>query len=347
VRRPDIADLVMIAARVLDVDPSVALDMVELPAAEAALAGARRCGGRDPAQRAAAMLMGLVQHRPLPRANQRLALLAALGLLAERGYDLDLEPPTAARDLFSEIATGEIDQAAVTAWIASRLRARDAGCPPKETSMLERITGRRRHEPGPAGHPFSRFTKRARHVVELAQEEARLLGHNYVGTEHLLLGLLQERDGVAARALEQVGMTVEGVRSEVEAIVGRGSYTPSGAIPFTPRAKKVLGLAVREARRLSHRYVGTEHVLLGLLREGEGLAAMVLTRSRADRSHLVEAVMQILGGPSLAAAERRELIMTELAAVFDENQRLHAENDRLRALLREHGIEPDAESRSA
>src|ERR1035438_636575 len=117
---------------------------------------------------------------------------------------------------------------------------------------------------------FERFTDRARRVVVLAQEEARMLNHNYIGTEHLLLGLIHEGEGVAAKVLESMGISLEAVRQQVEEIVGRGKDAPSGHIPFTPRAKKVLELSLREAQILGHNYIGTEHILLGLIREGEG-----------------------------------------------------------------------------
>ena len=129
---------------------------------------------------------------------------------------------------------------------------------------------------------FERFTDRARRVVVLAQEEARMLNHNYIGTEHLLLGLIHEGDGVAAKALESLGVSLEAVRAQVEEIIGQGQEAPSGHIPFTPRAKTVLELSLRESRQLGHDYIGTEHILLGLLREGEGVAAQVLVRLGAD-----------------------------------------------------------------
>ena len=116
---------------------------------------------------------------------------------------------------------------------------------------------------------FERFSQRARRVVVLAQEEARMLDHNYIGTEHILLGLIREGEGVAGRALESLGISLEAVRQQVEQIIGRGQQAPSGHIPFTPRAKKVLELALREAQQLGHNYIGTEHILLGLIREGE------------------------------------------------------------------------------
>ena len=129
---------------------------------------------------------------------------------------------------------------------------------------------------------FERFTDRARRVVVLAQEEARMLNHDYIGTEHILLGLIREGDGVAAKALESLGISLEAVRQQVEEIIGRGQQAPSGHIPFTPRAKKVLELSLREALQLGHNYIGTEHILLGLIREGEGVAAQVLVKLGAD-----------------------------------------------------------------
>jgi ATP-dependent Clp protease ATP-binding subunit ClpA len=144
---------------------------------------------------------------------------------------------------------------------------------------------------------FERFTGRARHAVVLAQEEARRLHHNYIGTEHILLGLLGEPDGLAARTLESFGLSLDGARREVAAIVSPGTAAPSGHIPFTPRAKKTLELALREALQLSHNYIGTEHVLLGLMREGEGVAAQVL-RQHGDLLAIRTAVLDLLATSS-------------------------------------------------
>ena len=143
---------------------------------------------------------------------------------------------------------------------------------------------------------FERFTDRARRVVVLAQEEARLLNHNYIGTEHILLGLIHEGEGVAAKALESLSISLEGVRAQVEEIIGQGGSSPSGHIPFTPRAKKVLELSLREALQLGHNYIGTEHILLGLIREGEGVAAQVLVKLGADLSRVRQQVIQLLSG---------------------------------------------------
>jgi len=145
---------------------------------------------------------------------------------------------------------------------------------------------------------FERFTDRARRVVVLAQEEARMLNHNYIGTEHILLGLIHEGEGVAAKALESLGISLEAVRQQVEEIIGQGQQAPSGHIPFTPRAKKVLELSLREALQLGHNYIGTEHILLGLIREGEGVAAQVLVKLGADLNRVRQQVIQLLSGYS-------------------------------------------------
>ncbi|MDP3631307.1 MAG: ATP-dependent Clp protease ATP-binding subunit [Actinomycetota bacterium] len=143
---------------------------------------------------------------------------------------------------------------------------------------------------------FERFTEKARRVVVYAQEEARMLNQNYIGTEHLLLGLIREQDGIAAKALESLSISLEDVHQQVEELIGRGTYVPTGHIPFTPRAKKVLELSLREALQLGHNYIGTEHILLGLIREGEGVAAQVLLNLGADLEKVRSAVIQLLSG---------------------------------------------------
>ncbi|MGL4742896.1 MAG: Clp protease N-terminal domain-containing protein, partial [Dermatophilaceae bacterium] len=143
---------------------------------------------------------------------------------------------------------------------------------------------------------FERFTDRARRVVVLAQEEARGLNHNYIGTEHILLGLIHEGEGVASKALESLGISLEAVREQVQEIIGQGQQAPTGHIPFTPRAKKVLELSLREALQLGHNYIGTEHILLGLIREGEGVAAQVLVKLGADLSRVRQQVIQLISG---------------------------------------------------
>jgi ATP-dependent Clp protease ATP-binding subunit ClpC len=143
---------------------------------------------------------------------------------------------------------------------------------------------------------FERFTDRARRVVVLAQEESRMLNHNYIGTEHILLGLIHEGEGVAAKALQALGISLEEIRSQVEEIIGRGEHAAAGHIPFTPRAKKILELSLRESLQLGHNYIGTEHILLGLVREGEGVGAQVLMKHGADLDRVRNEVIRLLQG---------------------------------------------------
>jgi ATP-dependent Clp protease ATP-binding subunit ClpC len=190
---------------------------------------------------------------------------------------------------------------------------------------------------------FERFTDRARRVVVLAQEEARMLNHNYIGTEHILLGLIHEGEGVAAKALESLGISLEAVRQQVEEIIGQGQQAPSGHIPFTPRAKKVLELSLRESRQLGHDYIGTEHILLGLIREGEGVAAQVLVKLGGDLNRVRQQVIQLLHGyrgeadpAAPAAGPRQRGLPQEIIAA-----RLHAIGARLSAVEQRTGTGPD------
>jgi ATP-dependent Clp protease ATP-binding subunit ClpA len=155
---------------------------------------------------------------------------------------------------------------------------------------------------------FERFTNRARHVVVLSQEEARRLQHNYIGTEHILLGLVAESGGIASRVLDRFGITLDGTRGEVKSMIGIGRAKPSGHIPFTPRAKKVLELGLREALQLHHNFIGTEHILLGLIREGEGVGAQIIRHHCADLAEVRMAVLDLAAaGPTEAAKGRRWL----------------------------------------
>ena len=397
----EVADLVVIASRTLGLDTGRVLDLLDVTAAEHALAQARP--GSEPgdlATQAAALLDALVRQRPLRRGNQQVALVAMLQFLALNGWEVDLNPPGRVAAVVADVAAGALGTETLAGWLAPRLRPSGrAGARVKEAPMrrmlplaekIRKATMRTQ----PKGM-FQRFTDRARRAVHLAQEEARLLCHNYVGTEHLLLGLLFEGEGVAAKALESLSISREDVRGQVEEIIGRGQSPPiAGHIPFTPRAKKVLELSLREALALGHHYIGTEHLLLGLLREGEGVAAQVLVRLGAAHAQVRERVLDLLDGEcgqagpqaqlvadladaveqlaqvrrhkeaafdagdldSAAALRDRErrLLASQLRleqqltvgvsgqAIIDENQQLHRELDRLRDLLRQHGIEPDA-----
>ncbi len=188
---------------------------------------------------------------------------------------------------------------------------------------------------------FERFTDRAQRVIVLAQEEARAFDHDYVGTEHILLGLVHEGEGVAAKALESLGIGPDVVRQRIEEIIGRGQEPPTGHIPFTPQAKKVMELSLREALRLGHNYIGTEHILLGLIREGDGVAARVLVMLGADLDRVRRQVMKLLHGrqadePGPAGPAERELRL--LPAV---QARLEAIERRLAAIEQRAGTGPD------
>jgi prophage maintenance system killer protein len=400
----EVADLIVIASRTLQLDTDRVFDLLDLTAADHALDEARSdAGSDDPAGRAAWLLHALVRQQPLRRGNQQVALAAMLQFLALNGWDVDLDPPEAIRTVVAELEAGTLDVGDVTDWLAPRLRLDDpAATCAKEAPMrrwlplvaeMKLATLRKQ----PRGM-FRRFTDRARRAVQLAQEEARLLNHNYVGTEHLLLGLLGEGEDVAAKALESLGISIEAVRAQVEELIGHGERAPAGHLPFTPRAKKALELSLREALRLGHNYIGTEHLLLGLAREREGVAAEMLIGFGAGHARLRDQVLQLLTGEGeqtgawtrlvrmtvpaelhdyndkiaqvrreketaidardfgAAAAlrdrekqlladklgrEREWLAGVDMQAVITENQRVHHEVERLRGLLRQHGIEPN------
>jgi len=318
---------------------------------------------------------------------------------------MDPDPAEDVAAMVTGLTAGTLDAKDAADWLAPRLRpGGGAGARMKEAPMRDRpalplaVRIRRATTRTRPKDLFTRFTDRARRVVVLAQDEARDLGHGSVGTEHLLLGLLAEGEGVAALALESLGISLEEARDRVEGIADRGQHTPSGHIPFTPRAKKVLELSLREALQLGHDYIGTEHILLGLIREDDGIPAQVLAGQGASYALVRERVVALLtgryeqadpktrlvrlpvpagladvteqlrqvqrqktaafekgdheGAAALRAREkqlRAEKLRLEqewaagvdVRAVIAENQRVHRELDRLRDLLRQHGIEPD------
>jgi prophage maintenance system killer protein len=403
----EVADLVVIASRTLGLDTGLVLDLLDPAAAERALARTRPGGEPgDPAGRAAALLQALVRERPLRRGNQQVALAATLQFLALNGWDIDPDPQIAG--LVTGLAAGTLDAQAAAAWLEPRLRsaARVKEAPMRQRRPLaEKIKMATMRTP-PRGM-FHRLTDRARRAVHLAREEALLLRHDQVGTEHLLLGLLYEGEGVAAHVLESLGISPQDVRGQVDEIIGPGQSAPRGDIPFTPAARRVLRLSLQESLRLGHRYIGTEHLLLGLLGEAEGVAAQVLNRLGADQARVRDRTLDLLAGRrgqagprpepaasadaeapeapvvpadlarateqlaqlrqqkhaaldagDLAAAaalrdRERKLLADKLRlehrwtagldvqAIIADNQRLRRELDRLRDLLRQHGIEPD------
>ncbi len=378
----EVADLVVIASRTLGLDTGQVLDLLDVAAAEQALARARPGSDPgDPATPAAALLHALLRLRPLRRGNQQVALAVMLQFLALNGWEMDPDPPGQVAAVVADIAAGTLDTTALAGWLAPRLepsavavaRVKEAARRGRPAMPLAEMIKKATMPRQPKGM-FQRFTDRARRVVVLAQEEARMLRHNYVGTEHLLLGLIHEGEGVAAGALESLGINREAVRQQVEEIIGHGRKPVSGHIPFTPRTKKVLELSLREALALGHHYIGTEHLLLALLREGQGVAAQVLTRLGADHAQvrvadLVDAAERLtqvrqqkeaaFDARDLKAAEalrdrEKQLLADKLRlenqltvgaagqAILGENQRLRHELQRLRDLLRQHGIEPDS-----
>jgi len=239
-----------------------------------------------------------------------------LQFLALNGWEVDPDPPGPVATVVAELAAGMLDVRQIADWFAPRLRpsgraeARAKDEPVRRASALllaerlKRATMRKQ----PTGR-FRRFTDRTRRAVQLAQEEALLLRHNYVGTEHLLLGLLYEGEGVAAKTLDSMGISREDVHGRVGEITGRGQGSGSGHIPFTARAKKVLELSLREALALGHHYIDTEHLLLALLREGQGIAAQVLTELGTDHVQLRERVLGLLTGEC-----EQEDLQSQLAA---------------------------------
>jgi prophage maintenance system killer protein len=401
----EVADLVIIAGRTLGLDTGDVLDLLDPQAAARALNLARsEIDACDQAGSAGALLRALVRERPLRIGNEQVALVAMLQFLALNGRDVDLEPPGQVRDMVADLAAGTVDAAEVASWLAPRLRLRERHAvalkeepmPERQATPLTELLRRATMRGQPKGM-FQRFTDRARRVVQLAKEEAWLLRHNYLGTEHLLLGLLYEGDGVAAQALISLGVSLDDVRARVEEVIGRGDGPVQADVPFTPRSRKVLELSLREAMRLGHHYIGTEHILLGLLREGEGVGAQILTDLGADHARVMAHVIDLLNqreqtqrethlvrmampAELIEAAERLDEIRQRKQAAFDagdldqaavlrdtesrlladklrlerqltagtdlqtviaENESMHREIDRLRDLLRQHGIDPD------
>ena len=338
----DLPGLILVAARTLDLDQREVLELADLDAAETVVAEARSC--RGPEEAAAQLLYGLVRLRVFGPRSAEVALVAALQVLALNGRDPgDLGPAAEVRGLLAGIPTGHVGTAQLVAWLGGRT-GQAAG---HGKGRLPWRQARDRAE----GTIFERFTQGAGTAVTLAQDEARQLGHQWIGTEHLLLGLLRERDGVAARVLVERGITLQRARAEVERIAGARAGERQGQIPYAPRAKKVLELSLREAERLHHDRIGTEHILLGLLREGEGVAAKVLVDAGINLGDLRDGVTRLLRfttGPMAGRGVAREQLIGEITALFDRVEHLRAEITRLRSLLLQHGIEPDGgASRSA
>ncbi|MGO9221676.1 MAG: Clp protease N-terminal domain-containing protein [Streptosporangiaceae bacterium] len=304
----DLGALVVIAARALDEDVPVVLDLMDVAAAEAALAEAESAGpgaAGDPAARAAALLTALIQHRPLPRGNQQAAVLATVTFLAVNGWHVDLEPADVTASVVADLAAARRSGADVTAWLSPRISGHYARLtqqeapaktpsPAKEAPMHGWLPSLRHTARRKGVTMFRRFSPQAREVIISAHQEARALRHSYLGTEHVLLGLLRDGDGVAGRALHVLGISAETAREQVLDIIGEGKQEPAGHIPFTPRAKKVMELAVQEAVQFGHLHVGPEHILLGLVREGGGVGWHVLNRLGATVPRIRDQILELV-----------------------------------------------------
>jgi hypothetical protein len=295
----DLGALVVIAGRALGQDTPAVLDLLDVSAAEAALAEAESpAAGSEPAERAAALLGALIRHRPLPRGNDQAAVLATVTFLAVNGWQVDLEPAEDTAAVVADLAAGRRSGADLAAWLSPRISAYPEPAVPlssaKEAPMHGWLPNLRRNPRRKGDQMFRRFSPRAREVVISAQQEARALHHGYIGTEHILLGLLRDRDGVAGRALHVLGISAEAAREQVLDIIGEGNQDLAGHIPLTPRSKKVLELAVREAVHLGHLYVGTEHILLGLVHEGDGVGWHVLHRLGLTVPKVRDQVLQLV-----------------------------------------------------
>jgi hypothetical protein len=322
----DLAGLVLVASRTLGLDEAAVLELADLEAAASVVALARDASG-GPERQAATLLHGLVRRRVFGPRSGEVALVAALQLLSMHGREAgDLGPPTALRERLAGVAGGRVGVDELAAWLEQPTSGRRMGM-------------------------FERFTHPARQTVVLAQEEARRLGHAVVGTEHLLLGLLAVPEGLGARTLAALGIPLDELRVEVEGRIGRGEGAPEGHLPFAPQNKKVLELSLREALQLGHNYIGTEHLLLGLVREGDGVAARVLAGRGAELAAARQEVARQLrlgGDPAAAATPSKEGLVAGIEALYDEIVRLAGEVERLTELLRRHGIKPDeGTSRSA
>ena len=312
----EVADLVLIASRTLGLDAGQVLDLLDPAAAEHALDQARPGSEPgDPATCAAVLLHALVRQRPLRRGNQQVALAAMLQFLALNGQDMDPDPSGPAAAMVTQLAADTLDIKDVADWLAPRLRPSGrAATQVKEAPMRARPAlplAERIKRAAMRTRPkdmFMLFTDQARQVVVLAQHEARGLGHRSVGTEHLLLGLLTEGESVAASALESLGISLEEARDRVEEIAGRGQGAPAGHILFTPRAKKVLEGSLREALQLGHTYIGTEHLLLSLLAEGDAIPAQVLAGRGVADALVRERVVALLTGRHEQADPKTRLV---------------------------------------
>ena len=347
----DLYDVLAVAARVWQVDALTAIRRTDLEAVDRALTAARTAD--DLSAGLAAMLEVFGRDRPFDGGNRLISVAVLLQFAGQNGCDLELEPVDQLDDLLDRVKEGRAAGPEIVELLRRRLRPR-----PMAVSSFSDENQFYSEE----GSMFERFSERARRVMVLAQEEARSLQHDYIGTEHVLIAILEEGDGVAAKVLANLNISAAATRATVLEIVGRGEKSPSGHIPFTPRSKRVLEYSLREAMQLGHNYIGTEHLLLGIIRDGEGVAAQALVKLGADlpkvrqqvcnwleqRQRAQTAVSEFLAedaevssGFSLKMPGRKHHLLSELENLLDENDRLYEQVRRLREKLRRHDIDPD------
>jgi hypothetical protein len=366
-------DVLAVAARVWHCPAAAAIGRTNLDTVDQVLADVRRSDGL--AEAAGVMLAGLIRTRPFDGANRVVTVAVVLQFVALNQADLRLEPVGEWDELLHLVTADAVTPAEITSFVRAHLEPEwgtDEDLRQRldvDLRLEDELTVLARDALWRGEGMFEKFTDRARKVVVLAQEEARNLQHNFIGTEHLLLGLIEEGHGMAAKVLGGApippqrrtgpGITGPAVRDLVVEIIGRGAHPASGTVPFTPRAKSTLEHAYAEARDLGDDLLDTEHLLLGLLRDGEGVAAQVLTKLGADLEEVRRKVLDRRGhkdriestvagfladdsGSTWTTFGRRHHLLAELSAVLDENERLHEQVAELRALLRRHDIDPDA-----
>ena len=336
----DLYDVLAVAARVWRVDAETAIRRTDLEAVETALAIARMTN--DLTGALGALLVRFVHDRPFEGGNRVVSMAVLLQLAGQNGSDLELEPVEELDDLLDRIKDGRAAGPEIVELIQHRLVFRafsnEVHCYPEEGEM------------------FEKFSERARRVMVLAQEEARTLDHDYIGTEHILIAIAHEGEGLAAKVLANLNISETAVRATALEIVGRGTKAPPGHIPFTPRSKRVLEYSLREALQLGNNYIGTEHILLGIIQDGEGVAAQVLVKLGADlpklrqlllnRQRSESVVSDFLAGDGepflMKMPGRKHYLLGELENLLDENDRLYEQVRRLRDVLRQHNIDPDS-----
>lgn len=339
----DVALLVLIAARVADTPPRELLQALDIGTIQSCLAAARLDPSSDPVDQACTLLHAIVQNRPFGEDSDAVALLAAAHMLEELGIVFTFEPSESLWQLLDRIRSNDASTYDVVNIVLSQIQAKE-----EKPDM------------------FERFTPRARQAMSEAKHAAESLRHNFIGTEHLLLGLLAVQEGVAAQVLRDFGVDAGEIRRQVETLIGPGPKAVVDHFPLTPRSKKVLELSLRHALGMGQDYIGTEHMLLGLLDTREGVAGRILegmgvTRSRAEEQVVSTLVARgwtppskkarrrarqetfpgstVLQSMSPAAAVRNHRLLNEITTIVGENEALRTEVSRLRQLLEDHGID--------